>query len=233
MSFARELLQHAAVVFAYAIGTLLFAAATAIVWPFAIWWWHEVSFASRILEGFVRGALIFITYLLWGITLLTVIAIVRNVTRLSVPEGRITMRSWATAQFYIYNILVTFARYFFLAFTRSTTLNVLFYRAMGAKIGRRVIINTVHVYDLNLLTIGDDATIGGSAVVMGHVGAGNRLHLGRVVIGKGASVGESSIVFPGAVIGDGAIVGAGSVVPKDFVIPPGTVWMGVPVKQVG
>jgi hypothetical protein len=41
-------------------------------------------------------------------------------------------------------------------FIRATPLIVWFYRAMGAKIGRNVIIDSANVFDWDLLEIGDD-----------------------------------------------------------------------------
>lgn len=225
--------MHISVVIAYTIGAALFAVTTALVWPLVEWWWPAVDMANLFLEGLVRGALIFATYLLWGLTLLAVIAVARHAFRLSVPAGAHTMRAWATARFYIYNVLVLMARYFFLPMTRSTTLHNVFYRAMGAKIGKRTVVNTTHVYDLNLLTFGDDVTIGGSAVIMCHIGQGNDMYIAPVTLEDGSSVGEAAIVMPGATIGKGAVVGAGSVVPRDFEVPPNTKWSGVPIEQIG
>lgn len=216
----------------YTIAAILIGAATALVWPVAMWWWSALDVANPLLEGFAIGALALFTYILWGLVLLGVIALVRNVTRLSVPKGRYRMRSWQMTKFFIYNLFIMIARYLFLPVTRMTRINILFYRLMGADIGKGVVINTAHVYDLNLITIGDGAMIGGSAVVMCHMGQGDDAYIEEVVLENGASVGEGAIIFPGAHIGENAIVGAGSVVPKDFEIPANSKWSGVPVERV-
>lgn len=231
MSLAKFLL-HITVVAAWAVGVALFAGATAVVWPFALWWWEATDLSNAWLEGAARGALGFATYLLWGLALLTIVVLVRTVSRLSVPAGRFPMRSWAMARFYFYNVLILMARYFFLPMTRTTQVNIAFYRGMGARIGERTVVNTAHVYDCNLLTIGKDVTIGGSAVILCHVGQGNDVYIAPVTIEDGASVGEMAIVMPGVTIGAGAVVGAGSVVPKDSVLPPGSKWAGVPIRRI-
>lgn len=232
LSFKTRFLMHLSYVLAYTIGAALFALATAAVWPFVEWWWPLADLSHPMLEGLARGGFAFATYLLWGLALLAVIAVVRNVTRLSVPTGRFKMRSWSMARFYLYNVLMMMARYFFLFMTRSTRINVAFYRLMGAKIGSRTVINTVHVYDCNLLEMGDDVTIGGSAVVMAHMGQDDDVYIAPVVLEDRASLGQGAIVFPGAHIGEGAVVGAGSVVPRDFEVPAGTKWSGVPIERV-
>jgi carbonic anhydrase/acetyltransferase-like protein (isoleucine patch superfamily) len=66
--------------------------------------------------------------------------------------------------------------------------------------------------------IGDDVTIGHSAVVHACT-IGN-----RVLIGIGA------IVLDGAVVGDDCVVAAGSVVTPGTVVPPGMMVMGRPAK---
>lgn len=216
----------------YTIAAVLIGLATALVWPVAEWWWPYSDLANPVFEGFVKGALGLFTYILWGLALLTVIAVIRNITRLSVPKGRYKMRSWAMTKFFIFNLFIMTARYLFLPMTRMTRINILFYRAMGADIGKGCVINSSHFYDCNLVTMGDGSMIGGSAVIMCHMGQGDDAYVEEVVIEDGASIGEGAIVFPGAHIGENAIVGAGSVVPKDFEIPPNSKWSGVPVERV-
>lgn len=121
---------------------------------------------------------------------------------------------------------------FFLQFTRTTRINTMFYRLLGMKVGRDVIIDTVHVYDVDLIEMGDRAVIGGDAVIMAHVLEGDSVYYKRTRIGRGAIIGYGTIVLAGAEIGDGAIVGAGSLVLKDTVLPPRTVWGGIPVRKI-
>lgn len=69
--------------------------------------------------------------------------------------------------------------------------------------------------------IGDNVTIGHSAVVHG------------CTVGDGALIGMHATVMNGAVIGKNAVVGAGALVPEGAVIPDGTVAMGVPARVRG
>jgi carbonic anhydrase/acetyltransferase-like protein (isoleucine patch superfamily) len=64
--------------------------------------------------------------------------------------------------------------------------------------------------------IGDDVTIGHSAVVHGATIED------RCLIGMGA------ILLNGARIGTGSIVAAGAVVPEGMIVPPGSMVMGIP-----
>ena len=77
----------------------------------------------------------------------------------------------------------------------------------------------VHVMrDTHPTVIGDDVTIGHSAVVHGTTIED------RCLIGMGA------ILLNGSRIGTGSIVAAGALVPEGMVVPPGSMVMGVPGK---
>jgi carbonic anhydrase/acetyltransferase-like protein (isoleucine patch superfamily) len=77
----------------------------------------------------------------------------------------------------------------------------------------------VHVMrETNPTVIGDNVTIGHSAVVHGCTIED------RCLIGMGA------ILLNGCRIGTGSIVAAGALVPEGMVIPPGSMVMGVPAK---
>lgn len=214
----------------YAIAAIIIGAAAVVAWPVARFWWRAIQDWHVAAQGFAVGAFGFLTYIVWGLALLVVIALVRNVTRLSVEPGSHRARSWKSTRFFVFNLLVMIARYLFLPFTRMTRINIAFYRAMGADIGKGVVVNTPHVYDLNLLTLGDGTMVGGSAVLMAHAGHGDELYVNGVTLEDGASVGEGAIVMPGATIGENAVVGAGSVVPPDTHVPAGARVQGVPVR---
>ena len=77
----------------------------------------------------------------------------------------------------------------------------------------------VHVMrDTHPTIIGDEVTIGHSAVVHGTTIEN------RCLIGMGA------ILLNGSRIGTGSIVAAGALVPEGMVVPPGSMVMGVPAK---
>jgi len=77
----------------------------------------------------------------------------------------------------------------------------------------------VHVMrDTHPAVIGDDVTVGHSAVVHGCTIEN------RCLIGMGA------ILLNGCRIGTGSIVAAGTLVPEGFVVPPGSMVMGLPGK---
>jgi carbonic anhydrase/acetyltransferase-like protein (isoleucine patch superfamily) len=77
----------------------------------------------------------------------------------------------------------------------------------------------VHVMrDTHPTVIGDDVTVGHSAVIHGCTIEN------RCLIGMGA------ILLNGVVVGSGSIVAAGALVPEGTIIPPGSMVMGMPAK---
>ena len=91
------------------------------------------------------------------------------------------------------------------------------------KIGKRTNVQdmaVLHVDKEYQLTVGDNVTIGHSAIVHG-CSVGN-----NVLIGMGA------IIMNGAQIGNDCIIGAGSLVTFGTVIPDGTLAYGRPAKAV-
>ena len=91
-------------------------------------------------------------------------------------------------------------------------------------IGNRVNIQdqaVIHcTYEKAKTVIGNDVSIGHSAIVHGCT-----LH-DHVLIGMGA------IVMDHAVIGEGSMIAAGAVVLENTIVEPGSIWAGVPAKKV-
>jgi carbonic anhydrase/acetyltransferase-like protein (isoleucine patch superfamily) len=80
-------------------------------------------------------------------------------------------------------------------------------------------LTVVHVMrDTHPTVIGDDVTIGHSAVVHGTTIED------RCLIGMGA------ILLNGSRIGTGSIIAAGALVPEGMIVPPGSMVMGVPAR---
>lgn len=68
------------------------------------------------------------------------------------------------------------------------------------------------IYDPWLLEVSDNVTIGTGATIVGHIGDGPNVKLGRVAIEAGAVVGVNAVLFPDVRVGENARVAAGAVV---------------------
>ena len=92
------------------------------------------------------------------------------------------------------------------------------YRAMGIKVGKRVAVGlevTMDVFWPELITLGDDCTIGYGTTILCHEFVHRDYATGPVVVGKRATVGANCTILPGVVIADDAIVSAHSLVNRD------------------
>ena len=107
----------------------------------------------------------------------------------------------------------------------------LVYLALGARLGRNTYSAGV-LLDPPLTFAGDNCIIGHDAVLFAHAIEGNRFSLESLRIGNNVTIGASAVVMAGVTIGDGAIVSAGAVVLKGTRIGPGEVWGGVPARRL-
>ena len=103
-------------------------------------------------------------------------------------------------------------------------------RAMGARIGRRVVLGTslAQLVDPDMLEIADDATV--SCHLQLHSFEDRVLKLGRSRFGASSTVAAGALVLYGAEIGDGAHVGEQSVVMKHEQLLPGHAYAGAPTR---
>ena len=103
-------------------------------------------------------------------------------------------------------------------------------RLLGAKIGRDVDLHAVPPVT-GLLTLGTGCSVEPEVDLLGHWLDGDVLHLGRVRIGAGATVGSRSVLAPGTRIGQDVEIAAGSAVSGP--VPPGEFWAGSPAVFSG
>lgn len=171
-------------------------------------------------------------YLAFGLTYLVLVLLIKTVTGFRAREGEYPFVSAYAVHWALVGTLVSVAKRIILGLLIGQPALVVFYRLMGARIGKDVLINSTNLFDFELLEIGDDTFIGGDAVVIGHAGEGGKLKLRPVRIGKRCTVGQSSVIFPGATMEDGAVLGALSLLPKGRTLPAGSVWGGNPLVEI-
>ena len=103
-------------------------------------------------------------------------------------------------------------------------------RALGASIGHGVDLHTIPPVT-GLLTVGDGASIEPEVDLTGWWIDGDIVHIGAIVIKRGATIGARSTLMPGAVIGRDAEVAAGSAVFGK--VKARQQWAGSPAKKEG
>lgn len=120
----------------------------------------------------------------------------------------------------------------FLARFDGTLLLAWYLRAMGMRIGRRVVLGPgfAQVVDPDMIRIDDDATV--HALFQAHTFEDRMLKIDRVRIRKRATVGCGAVLFYGADIGEGASVAAQSVIMKHERLAPHQRYEGCPSASV-
>jgi non-ribosomal peptide synthetase-like protein len=103
-------------------------------------------------------------------------------------------------------------------------------RAMGARIGKRVLLgsNFAQVVDPDMLCFDDDATV--SCMFQAHSFEDRVLKIGHVKIGERSTVGSGAVLLYGATIGRGTRVGNNSVVMKHEELLPNHYYIGCPTR---
>lgn len=172
-------------------------------------------------------------YLFFGIAYLVLVIAIKHLMLFRGREGDHAFVSSYALRWAFLGSLVGLAKILILQHLKGMPILNAFYRAMGARIGRGVVLNSCNLFDFDLLEIGDGAFVGGDAVIIGHAGEGGVLKIRRVRIGARCTVGQSSIVFPGATMEEGSVLGALSLLPKGKTLPAGTVWGGNPLREIG
>jgi non-ribosomal peptide synthetase-like protein len=210
------------------LGAALFPAA-------ALFGWVEARLpGSGALRALGIALALATAWFVFGLALLVVIPVARWVTfARGTPVGRFPYFSVGSWRWASYNALTLMLRFTFVNWIRVTPFLNLYHRLMGARIGRRVQINTSVIADQNLVEIGDDTVIGGDVTLVCHSAERGKLVTAPVKIGSRVTIGLMAVVFPGCVIGDDAIIAAGSVLSKGARVGPGEIWAGVPARRVG
>ena len=105
-------------------------------------------------------------------------------------------------------------------------------RALGAKIGRRVVIfsRTVPVCT-DMLTIGDDTVIRRESSFTGYRAVAGIIQTGPVSIGREALVGDHTVLDIGTTVGNGSQLGHTSTLYESQAVPDGQRWHGSPAQR--
>lgn len=185
-------------------------------------WLQNLGYALSIAGG----------YFLYGVSLLFLVPLINFAIQGYLKEWRGPYYSVESIKWFMHNGLTYLVRFTFLEFVTPSPLNILFYKLMGMKIGKGVIINSTWISDPSLIELEDKVTIGGSVTIVGHYGQGGLLVVAPVRIGKECTIGLKATIMGGAVIGNNAKILPHSVVLPKTIIPEGETWGGVPAAPI-
>jgi len=215
----------------YLVGMLAMALS---IWPGALLlrgiWIYTGSYHYVWQFGLISLGLV-AAFFIYGFTLIFVLGLLRVTFRLNLREGEYRIGSLGIYRWMFINGLYMLASITFMDFIQLTPFSILFFRLMGAKLGKNIQINSKKCFDLSLIEIGDNTVIGGYATIMCHSFERNRLILRKVKIDKNVVIGLNAVVMAGAQIGEGAFVTAGAILGKNKKVAPNSVYVGVPAES--
>lgn len=171
-------------------------------------------------------------YFIYGLAMVLIVPFFNFILVQRLYAWRGPYYSVEAIKWYIHNGATYILRYTFLELVTPSPISLLFYRLMGMKIKKGAVINTTHISDPSLIEIGEESTIGGSAVLIGHYGQSGFLILAPTKIGRRVNIGLRAVIMGGVTIGDNAKVLANSVVLPKTIIPENETWGGVPAHKL-
>lgn len=174
------------------------------------------------------------SYMLFGLLLMPVSALAVRTVGWRTPAGlelRIADMEWPLLRWARGMMMAHIVRLVAGAVFRGSPVWTAYLRLAGARLGRRVYVNSLAVADYNLLEFGDGVVIGDGVHLSGHTVEHGVLKTGGVRLGRNVTIGVGSIIEIDVVAGDGCQVGAMSLVPKHMRLDAGTVYVGIPVQR--
>ena len=176
------------------------------------------------------------SYAAFAICLLIVSPLAVRLLRWHTPprlEMRIADMGWDLLRWVRFGASIHLPRMIAGPLLRGTPLWTAHLRLNGARIGKRVYVNSLSVSDYNLIEFGDDVVIGGAVHISGHTVEGGVVKTATVRLGNNVTIGLGSVVEIGVEIGSDSQVGALSFVPKHTKLKGGCVYVGAPAAPIG
>ena len=141
------------------------------------------------------------------------------------------IRIWSLAYVRFWVVKTLVRRNPIVLFTGSPLFS-LYLRALGAKIGRGVVIFSTHVpICTDLLTIGDGTVIRKDSFINGYRAHAGFIQVGAITIGKNAVISEATVIDIETSMGDGTQLGHASSLHAGQAVPDGERWHGTPGQQ--
>ncbi|MFI9271022.1 Pls/PosA family non-ribosomal peptide synthetase [Kitasatospora sp. NPDC052896] len=112
----------------------------------------------------------------------------------------------------------------------GTPLSCWVMRLFGARIGRRVWLQTTYLTEFDLVEVGDDAAVDEVTSLQTHLFEDRVMKMSKVTVGPGSSIGPRCVVLYDAEVGAGTALDALSLVMKGERLPRHTRWRGIPAR---
>ena len=175
------------------------------------------------------------SYVLFALALMFGSAATTRVTGWRTQPGanlRLADLEWPLLDWVRYMVAIHIVRLFAGTLFRGTPIWSAYLRLNGARVGRRVYVNSLGVSDHNLLEFGDDVVIGGDVHLSGHTVEGGLVKTAPVRLRDRVTIGLGSVIGIGVTIGSDVQIGALSLVPKHATLEGGCIYVGVPARRL-
>jgi acetyltransferase-like isoleucine patch superfamily enzyme len=217
-----------------AVQTLVCGAA---ILPVVVIWSHTFALttSSSVIRAVAFSILAVPSYVLFAVLLMFVSAATVRTLRWETPanvEMRIADLDWPLLQWARSMVATHVVRFFAGALFRGSPVWTAYLRRAGARIGRRVYVNSLAVTDYNLLEFGDDVVIGDGVHLSGHTVEGGVVKTAALRLGRNVTIGLGTVLEIGVEVGDGCQLGALSFVPKFTRLDARAIYAGIPAQRL-
>lgn len=197
-------------------------------------WLSEWAAPHAAIRAAVFALLVVPSYVVFALSLMACSAAATGLTRVRTrpnAEMRIADMDWELVRWVQYMVATHVVRVLAGSLFRSSPVWTAYLRLNGARMGRRVYVNTLAISDHNLLEFGDDVVIGDGVHISGHTVERGVVKTAPVRLGAHVTIGLGSVIDIGVDAGARCQVAPLSVVPKHTTLEGGAVYAGIPVRR--
>ncbi len=108
-----------------------------------------------------------------------------------------------------------------------------YFRLLGARIGRRVYMETTDLSEFDLVRVGDQAALNADCTIQTHLFEDRVMKMSTIDIAPRGKVGAGSLVLYDTRLEEGAALGDLSLLMKGETLPAWTRWEGIPARPAG
>jgi hypothetical protein len=201
-----------------------------------VWMRLAVWLPARVaVRALVFSLAIIPSYIVFALALMVLSAVATRVTRVRTPadaEMRIADMGWPLMKWVQYMVAIHVVRVLAGPLFCGSPIWSAYLRLNGARLGRRVYVNTLFISDHNLLEFGDDVVIGAEVHVSGHTVESGLVKTAGVRLDHDVTVGLGSVIDIGVEVGPYSQIGAMSLVPKHTKVPARSIYAGIPARRL-
>lgn len=161
------------------------------------------------------------------VALFTVSVIAKWLLLGRVKPGRYRLWSWFYVRWWFVQRVDSLLP---LEFLIGSPLINFYYRLMGAKIGKNCYMASSNLCTYDLVTIGDNSSIGFRSLLTGYKVENGWLEIGSINIGDNCFVGTRSVLNINTVMENDSVLEDLSMLPENIIIPAGQCFVGSPAK---